>query len=168
MTEEFTIDKLFNGQPSDLPRPVHLALHVSGKKCVIEIDAPYHGDPAPDAPAGRLWGLWDHEVVEIFLVDEKGQYIEAEFGPHGHYLLLRLSGPRQIIEAELTMSYDAKISKNGWKGHAEFDLSGIQRIDRVNCFAIYGQNEKRRYLAWSRLPGKVPDFHQPDAFKHLT
>ena len=32
-------------------------------------------------------GLWDYEVVELFLLNsDTEEYLELEFGPHGHYL----------------------------------------------------------------------------------
>ena len=167
MTKEFVIANLFNGQPAQLNKPIRLTLKIEGDNCRVDITAPYQKDPPPPAPKGRIWELWEHEVVEIFLVDENGRYIEAEFGPHGHYLLLLLSEPRQIEVADLPMKYAATIEGNMWTGHAEFKLTGLKRIDRVNCFAIYGRNHKRRYLAWSPVPGPEPDFHQPETFHRL-
>ena len=39
----------------------------------VRVDAPDHGDPPPPAPPGRLDGLWEFEVVELFLVGADGR-----------------------------------------------------------------------------------------------
>ena len=167
MIEKFKIDKLFNGQPANLSHPIVVTLRIQSSNCIVKIEAPFHNDPPPTSPPGRLWKLWEHEVVELFLVDEEGHYIEAEFGPHGHYLLLHLTGPREIADSDLTMSYTSQIIDGTWIGRAEFDISILDRIDRVNCFAIYGVN--RRYLG---LSGSAREFNLTSIslslFKQLT
>ena len=68
---------------------------------VVEITAPYYGDPAP--PGGRegeaYFKLWEYEVVEAFFLNqEKQQYLELEFGPHGQHLMLLLQGAGNAIK----------------------------------------------------------------------
>ena len=135
----------------------------------IEIQAPYHGDPAPDAPPGRLDGLWTHEVVELFLVAKSGRYLELEFGPHGHYLALILSAPRERADDTLDVAYSAEITGDRWHGSATLQVyQDFVMPARYNAFAIHGQGASRRYLAHSPLPGPRPDFHQPSRFPAFT
>ena len=134
----------------------------------IEINAPYHGDTAPDAPPGRLDGLWTYEVIELFLVAQDGRYLELEFGPHGHYLALILSAPRQRADDSLWLDYRAEIDDQRWHGSATLHVDeDFTKPERFNAFAIHGQNEARRYLAHYPLPGPKPDFHQPHRFPAL-
>ena len=131
----------------------------------VTIESPFYADPPPPGPPGPLWSLWDHEVVEVFLVGQDGQYLEAEFGPHGHHLVLRLSGPRQIVEREIPVPYVAEIRGARWRGEAHLPAALLPTpVVRFNAFAIYGEGETRRHLAWSPLPGPRPDFHQPARF----
>lgn len=135
----------------------------------IQISAPFYDDPPPKgAPIGKkgsFWGLWEYEVAEIFLVGEDGHYTELEFSPHGYYLTLRLDAPRSVIAKEEPLQYSAKILGQTWKGHSIVPQNLLpSTIHRVNCFAIHGQNESRRYLCYSPLPHDKPDFHQPDRF----
>ena len=131
----------------------------------VRVESPFYGDPAPDGPAGAVWGLWDFEVVELFLVGADGRYLEAEFGPRGHHLVLQLAGPRQIVARELPAAYEAVIAEGRWRGEARIEGALVPwPIARVNAFAIHGRGDARRYLAHAALPGPKPDFHQPHRF----
>ena len=132
----------------------------------LQIDAPFFNDPPPASKPGSCWKLWEYEVVEIFLVGEDGQYTELEFAPHGHYLTLRFDAPRSVIAQEEGLEYQAEIVGQRWNGHAIVPKKLLPpSIYRVNCFAIHGQNEERRYLCHWPLPQyEKPDFHQPSRF----
>ena len=166
MRHSFTIAHTWNGEAVEEHEKVHVELYpLDDGGLEVELSAPYHGDPPPEAEPGLLWGLWEHEVVELFLVGADGTYLEAEFGPHGHHLLLRLSAPRQISEKELPAGYHATISGERWKARARISRNCIpSSVTRLNLFAIHGEAGGRRHLAWAPLPGAVPDFHQPARF----
>ena len=34
----------------------------------VKVKSKFYNDPAPPAPAGYMMGLWDYEVVELFLL----------------------------------------------------------------------------------------------------
>ena len=129
----------------------------------VNIDAPFHGDPPPDHEPGRAWKLWEHEVVELFLVGDDGHYLEAEFGPHGHWLILSLDGIRSIANSGIKpKSYECTIRDNRWTASAVLSRNVLPRpITRMNAFAIHGVGSERRYLSYGPLPGDSPDFHQP-------
>jgi hypothetical protein len=132
---------------------------------LVRIDAPFYGDPAPVGRAGVCDGLWDYEVCEIFLVGSDSQYLELEFGPHGHYLALLLDGPRKILSHDNHLQYHAERHEGRWWGNAVVPAALVpDPIDRLNLFAIHGTGADRRYLAWSAVPGNQPDFHQPQSF----
>ncbi|HEV8247416.1 MAG TPA: hypothetical protein VGP93_16675, partial [Polyangiaceae bacterium] len=42
-----------------------------------------------------------------------------------------------------------------------------QPVRHANAFAVHGRSAERRYLCWSALPAKSPDFHQIDRFPLL-
>lgn len=145
----------------------HLDLTV-GATLRIEVDAPWHGDPRPDGPIGPLWALWEHEVVELFLLgpdEPERTYTEIELGPHGHYLGLRLRGVRNAIDSKWPIAWEVLRSGDRWRGRAEVGLEWLpERIVAFNAYAIHGVGEQRRYLAHAPVPGPQPDFHRLEHF----
>lgn len=133
----------------------------------IEVDAPFSGDPAPSGPAGPTDGLWEHEVVELFvLLDLQGpRYLEVELGPHGHHLVLTLDGVRKAVGRCLPLRYEATVDGARWRGVAHLDRSLLpSRPVSFNATAIRGVGAARRYSSLVALPGPAPDFHRPDRF----
>lgn len=166
---KLTIDQTWDGAVVGDDEEVVLSL--VGAKChlMVQVDAPFHGDPAPDAPAGSHWGLWEHEVVELFVAGDGGHYLELELGPHGHYLVLQLGGYRHILQTSLPLDYAARIDGDRWRGVARVDRSLLPPGPHsINAYAIHGTAEARRYLAWSRLVGEKPDFHLLSCFVKVT
>lgn len=163
---DYTVWYTWDGQNIPKEEEVYFSLELlENGDLDIKIEAPFHDDPAPRGEKGSFWGLWEYEVAEIFLVGEDGHYTELEFSPHGHYLTLRLDAPRSVIAKEEFLQYQAKIIGTRWKGHSIVPKKLLPfSIHRVNCFAIHGQDEDRRYLTHWPLSGDKPDFHQPRYF----
>ena len=166
MSIDYGVWYTWDGKGIPEEEEAHLSLiFIENGDLQIQIEAPFHDDPAPEGKKGSFWGLWEYEVVEIFLVGEDGHYTELEFSPHGHYLTLRLDAPRSVVTKEEPIQYQAEITGKRWKGHSIVPQKLLpSSIHRVNCFAIHGQNENRRYLCHRPLPGDKPDFHQPRYF----
>lgn len=130
----------------------------------LEVDAPLHGDPAPEAPAGSFDRLWNHEVVELFISGPGEQYLEVELGPHGHHLVLEFDGVRQRSGSPFPLAYIAHREGDRWRGEAALPVAYLpEGPHRVNAFAVHGKSP-RRFLAHSFVPGEKPDFHQPNRF----
>lgn len=160
------IARLWNGEEALAAEraEVRFALGAAGLR--VAINAGYHGDPAPPGPPGRTDGLWNFEVVELFLANAAGHYLELEFGPHGHYLALHFTGVRQPVPREIPLSLRTEIAGPVWRGWAEIPLSALpSELARANGYAIHGQGQGRRYLAAFAVPGSRPDFHQPQWFQ---
>ena len=98
------------------------SLDGDAKPCIIfKIDAPFYNDPVPSFEKEQnegsqssdnksFMGLWDYEVVEGFFLSSKTQqYLEVEFGPHGHHLVLFLQGRKNIIKECIPIDYEAFI-----------------------------------------------------------
>ena len=163
----YCIRRTWDDQPITTDEQVQIHLTTLDEGIQVVIDAPYHNDPAPTHPSGSCWKLWEHEVVEIFLVGRNGQYTEFEFGPHGHYLILRLDAPRSVLDQEHTISYTSTINGDRWFGKTLLPNHLLPSdIHRFNLFAIHGEHAQRRYLCYGPLPDSHPDFHQPDRFPH--
>jgi len=139
-----------------------------GASLELEIEATDYGDPAPASPAGRCDGLWDFEVVELFLLGRDERYLELEFGPHGHYLALRLAGRRQLVASDLAVDFEATRRGSRWHGRARAALALLPpELRAANAYSIHGRDGARRFLAWQPVPGPRPDFHRLDAFPAL-
>ncbi len=161
-----TIDRLWDGARARAGEVVGLSATRQGAALRVEIDAPFHDDPAPSPPAGRCPGLWEHEVVELFLVGPDEGYLELEFGPHGHFLALQFAGRRRLVTDLLEVD-DYRVESHGprWRGFATLPIAWLpEPVNRWNAFAIHGSAEERRYLAAHPVPGDRPDFHRIDRF----
>lgn len=129
----------------------------------VGIDAPRFGDPPPDAPPGPVWQLWEHEVVEVFVLGPGERYTELELGPHGHHLLLRLEGRRNAVERCLPVAASWSGAPERWQARAHLPATVLPpRPWHVNAYAIHGIGPARRYLAHAPVEG--PDFHQLERF----
>ena len=162
------IASTWDGLPARPDERVHLTLSATPAALRIAVDAPFHGDPPPPGAPGPCWRLWEHEVVELFVVGPDEHYTEVELSPHGHHLLLRLEGTRQVVEKMLPMDFSADIHGARWQGVALLPWDCLPPAPRRgNAFAIHGCGTSRRHLAASPLPGPQPDFHQLDRFPAL-
>lgn len=159
------IGDTWDGAPIGPEEAVDLEIHPEPDALVLKIDAPCHGDPPPTAPPGPTWALWEHEVVELFVLGPDDTYTEIELGPHGHHLVLQLQGRRQIVARELPIQWTTALQGSRWRGEARLPRSLLPPgPHRWNATAIHGQGETRRYLAAFPMPGPAPDFHRLDAF----
>lgn len=163
--EKLSILQTWNGEPIADDEAVSVEFSVDDATFIVWVDAPFHNDPAPKTPKGSTDGLWEYEVVELFLLGESLRYLEIELGPHGHYFVLELRGQRRIERKHLPIDYRAEIVGARWHGKAQMPGSYLPLALRgVNAYAIHGQGANRRYLAAFSLKGTTPDFHQLDAF----
>lgn len=159
----------WDGAPAEDGEIATVTLEDIDGDMLVRVDAPFHGDPAPEGQVGATWKLWEHEVVECFLgsFEEGGvpAYVEVELSPHGHHLALRLRGVRAILERELPLSFTAAIIGNRWSGQARIPASWLPVGPRsewiVNATACHGTETGRRYLTAARLRSDQPDFHRP-------
>lgn len=147
---------------------VELALHAD--RLSLRVAAPFHGDPPPRHPVGPTPGLWEHEVVELFVASagEPWRYTEVELSPWGHHLVLQLDGVRRVAASELPLRFRVRRAGTRWSGAARLPLTRLPPLPwRVAAFAIHGTGASRRHLASTPLPGPRPDFHQPERFPLL-
>ena len=154
------VARTFDGEQLGADERVLLRLSGLPESLLLEIDAPFHDDPAPSAPPGSTPGLWEFEVVEVFLCGPAERYTEIEVGPHGHYLALRLSGVRRPIAQGLPLEVETAITAGRWRGRVQIPRDILPMgPHRINGYAIHGRGESRRYLAAFPTGGPVPDFH---------
>ena len=114
LTQHFCIERTWSGELIPPKACVRIDLLIDTTGAHVKIDSPFYDDVPPQEPPGSTWALWEYEVVELFLVDESGSYLELEFGPHGHFLALRLVAPREMASTHLKLDYRSQIAGNRW------------------------------------------------------
>ena len=123
-----------------------------------------HPTRIPDAPPGsRVADLWRYDVVECFLVGEKGHYLEAEIGPGGHFLVLSFEAPRKCSGVHLSLQPELEHDRTpeGWSAGIRLDWALVPPgLCALNAFVC----ARGRFLAYHPVPGDEPDFHQPDSY----
>ncbi len=169
MSQSLQTSLLWDGCAARRGEIASVVLAMTGDGLVIEVDAPFHDDPAPGAAIGPSWKLWEHEVVEVFVAAATAPvYVEVELGPHGHHLVLRLEGIRKDVARCLPLDFSATIDGMRWRGRAVVPAGwlppGAPSSWRVNATAIHGRGDARRFLTAARLMAPAPDFHRPDEF----
>ena len=167
-----TVDRTWDGRAVPQVEAATVSVRCDDRGLLLEIDAPYWDDPRPDGPPGSFDGLWEHEVVEVFVLGtgDGEQYTEVEVGPHGHHLVLRLEGPRNVVGSGLPLDVTAAISPDGtrWTARALLAPDHLPPPPhRFNAYAIHGVGAQRRYLAWIPTGGTSPDFHRLEVFGQL-
>ena len=175
-TMRFRIEHLWNSKPITNHQSIEITLSSTEKRdyLQIEIDAPVFNDPAPpsiSAQPGPYPELWNYEVVELFfLASSTGHYLELEFSPHDHYLVLLLTARRKIFKQMLPLTtYKVEHpSADRWIGRALVPRSLFPAfIDRFNAYAIHGQGANRTYEALypATVDSEQPDFHRLEFFQ---
>ena len=163
------IEHSWDGTPVPSAHWIDLQIAFSDLAIEVHIDAPFYGDPPePLSAVGPTDKLWEHEVVEVFLLGQDGRYTEIELAPSGHHLVLQLHGVRNVVATRLPIEFSAVKTEKRWTGKAVIPVALIPDGPLYgNATAIHGSGVDRSYLSWVPLDGPEPDFHQPDRFRLL-
>lgn len=140
----------------------------------VRVEGPFFGEDRRPEGEGFCGRLWEHEVVEVFLAEEGGRYVEIEVGPFGHWLVLAFDGYRQggVVHGVVN-SVNVALNEGRWRGELSLERgwwSGVLARSGVgNAFAIHGVGGRRRYCA-AFVPGdgSRPDFHRRDTYRALA
>lgn len=165
------IDRLWDGTPSPDDRLwAEVLVAQAGDGLQLRVEAPMlHEQNVPDAPVGsRVEGLWEYDVVELFLVGPGHRYLEIELGAGGHFLALGFDSIRHRSDAyerfAPLLRYE-KTSQKTWVSSVTIPWKMVpENLRALNAFAITAG----QFLAYSPVPGEQPDFHQPDRYPSAT
>lgn len=133
------------------------------------------------------WGLWDRDVVEVFLaVGEAAAglpYYEFQISPLGQYFELEIFEPRKRFNRGYRSGFSRTVQKTpeGWTADFAVPLVAIGWMPGQNVIgnafaclggdAASGGGSSRSYWSLS-LPSQAhlagPDFHLPEFFRPLV
>ena len=148
------VDKSWDGAIVAGLEETQVRFRLSPQGLEVEVSAPFYNDPAPSAPGGELDGLWEYEVVELFLLGGGGHYLEVELGPHCHYLILLLAGIRQVKTRLTPCHCKTRIIGSRWQASLVVAKEQLPLpFSHANAYVIHGQGAGRRYLAAFPVPG---------------
>jgi hypothetical protein len=194
-----TISHLWSGESLKDDEKINISVAVDsevqqahGEPClVISVDAPFYDNAKPQVTAvhqtdGKgclnFEGLWNFEVVEVFIKGRSDKYLEIEMGPHGHYLILACDGYRQCFTRGIEpISYSAIISNGRWTGRLVCPLRLLPPPTDIracpytfNAYAIHSNSAGERVYCTAFLPPRTdevdysqPDFHKLELFQPL-
>jgi len=161
------VDRLWDGSACPDDR-LWAQVNVSQTKdgLLVGVEAPMlHDQNVPEAPMGsRVEGLWEHDVVELFLVGPGHSYLEIELGAGGHFLALGFDSIRHRSDSYEGFKPVLRFEKTHekiWRSSLTIPWKMIpENLRALNAFAIMAG----QFLAYSVVPGEKPDFHQPDRY----
>jgi hypothetical protein len=80
--------------------------------------------------------------------------------------VIQLDGVRRPVARLLDIAFEAVVDGSSWRGEAQIPAALLpDGAWRFNVTAIHGSGLARQYSSWVKLPGDVPDFHQPSCFR---
>ncbi len=131
-----------------------------------------HVNPALSL-SGSQWGLWDWDVVELFLRVGPEAYYEFQVSPLNQHFELKIFEPRKRFDRDFTSGFTHRAfglnGGQGWGAEMDIPLHALGgspgAVDLIgNAFAILGAGVERTYWSLHLPPQEVPDFHLPERF----
>jgi hypothetical protein len=146
----------------------------------LAVEFSVKGSPARVNPTLAMdrsqWGLWDWDVVEVFLRlgESPGTYYEFQVSPKNQYFELEVFEPRKRFNREFASGFGhrAAITENGWHAEMRIPISklgwdGNPESVYGNSFAVLGEAEQKTYWSQFLTYQEKPDFHLPEFFRPL-
>ena len=119
------------------------------------------------------WGLWDWDVVELFLAtSDSTVYYEFQVSPLNQFFELEIFEPRKRYNKEFKTGFIHSASKTekGWTAEMRIPLEklnwdGRKESLRGNAFAILHQTHGPTHWSLNLPKQEKPDFHLPQYFQ---
>lgn len=134
----------------------------------------------PDSKPGQFTPeLWKYDVAELFIANpETGEYLEFNLTANGAWWASKFASVRQPSSVQPGFTGMIR-SHHDLAGGQQF-VAGLRipliflkkEIDfsasTTANITIIRDTPSQRYLSACKLPGRQPDFHQPQYFSHLS
>jgi len=123
-------------------------------------------------------GLWEADVVELFLLNPKtGFYVEFNLGPRGAWWFCSFNAPRKRATADPVQISGVKAqsapSETGWDSTLAVPLSSLPLELAFDIGVTKGNinfclGTPQQFITLADLGGGEPDFHKPDKWIALS
>jgi len=134
---------------------------------------PWHTDPVFTQDWGKNWGLWNKDVMEVFLQlrqnpnDLKAPYLEIQVSPLNQPFALIIVEPRKTFHAPKILNFHSRVSleDKNWTGRIELTLPNELKGSLLygGCYSCLSEGP-REFYALEPNPEANPDFHRPELF----
>jgi len=123
------------------------------------------------------WGLWEHDVVEMFLQPRNdpseitAPYLELQLSPRGQKFAVIVHDPRKKYETPFDLNFMGHSKRSSKEWSAEFKVTHelLLKPFLYGTFnACLGDVSCREFFASSWANRKILDFHVPNAFIQLN
>jgi len=174
------VSKYWNGETAPVGRRANVRMLWSATSLYVRFEA-NQGEPliVSEKPqiAKKTMGLWNRDVVEIFLAPDTKQprkYFEFEVAPTGEWIDLAIdyTGTERRTDWDFRsgMTSAAKAEKEKvvltmkipWTTFGVTPKAGDVWLG--NLFRCVGKDPTRGYLTWQPTMTEQPNFHVPDKF----
>lgn len=119
-------------------------------------------------------GLWEHDVVELFLAGSSGRYVEFNVSAQGAWWFMAFADYRKRTSSDCErpeVSIQIDRSEQAWQVQLQFELTPIVahlgEVTRVQIAGIHHATETPVYLSSRTHLGGEPDFHHPSSFSRV-
>ncbi len=136
---------------------------------------PGGGVRIPHAKHGEfVEGLWEADVLELFIKQPGGRYFEFNVSPQGAWWAMELSAYRERVSYLRLPKVDlieTEVLSDRWtalvcleRGSLPLDISAGSTLHVSGVF----NDKKPRYLSSNPVANVAPDFHHLDAFQRVS
>lgn len=177
LEESFTISN--DWFDNSLAAPLSFVLALSDK--ALYFSASQNRTPSLNSiakPGQFFEGLWEHDVVELFLKDDNtSAYQEINLAPNGAWWTKRFRSYRerddtaQINQSAIFAFHEIK--ENSWRAALKIERRELQincafqEKSRGNVCGITGI-KPRQFFSIAKASTPKPDFHLPDLMRQLS
>ena len=170
-TSNHTFTHDLSGAP--LPLIASCSLHWEESALTLQATVSNELKSAPGAqPHTFTAELWKHDVIELFLANASGRYLEINLAPNTAWWAQWFSTarcadhslpvPKCVVTEESSPHEDTRALS---LSIAFSDLAPLGERESIRWNATYiCHSPDQRYASIAHLPGDTPDFHQPDQF----
>jgi hypothetical protein len=165
------------GKATPLPGPFRWAVGLDDERLVFSASvasgAPLYNVHNP--PHAFVEGLWNEDLVELFIMNKRGEYQEFNVSPSGAWWSCCFASyrTRSAIPPQLTpLAVASVVREDGWTTNFIVRLSELsvplEPSSRVHVSAIVSVEGERRYLSSAPVLGIEPDFHDTRCFEAVN
>ena len=155
---------------------------IKGREMTFEFMAqkrstrPWLSDSSFSHDWSKNWGLWSHDVIEVFLQlrshenDLTAPYLEIQVSPLNQPFALIITEPRKIFASPKVLDFVHEVSVENkiWTSALRITLPPDLDGDLVyGGFFACLDHGPREYYALEPNAEENPDFHRPDLFLPL-